>query len=372
MTTAIRVGVIGCGGIAQIMHLPHLTETPPFQLTALVDTDPAVLAAVGDRYNISARYTSWADMLAEAPVDAVLICHPGSHRDSVIAALRAGKHVLVEKPLAWNRREVSEIAAAAAQTDRTVMVGYHKLYDPGFAYARRELGEIKDLAYAECTVLHAADEFNRAPYAILQGAGRIAQFNYDMPDWEAIQAGMARGLGGGPLAELSKEGLGARGDEETLRVAFGLLTISIIHQIYTLFGFLGEPVRVLRTNIWRGGASINVLIEYPDDVRAVLNWHNLPYLNDYRETYTFVGNSRRLRFEMPGPYYRNFPSPVIVQGGEGELLWEKRITVSYREAFHNELLAFAQAIRTGEKPISSVDDALRHARFIEEILVAAD
>jgi hypothetical protein len=75
---------------------------------------------------------------------------------------------------------------------------------------------------------------------------------------------------------------------------------------------------------------------------------------------------------MPSPYFRNFPSPVTVQGHDGELAWEKRIVVSYEEAFRNELLAFYDNVREQRQPVSSVEDALKHARFIQQIIDAAE
>jgi predicted dehydrogenase len=371
MSHKIRAGVIGCGGIAQMMHIPYLLETDTIELVALADKNEAVLNAVAERHNIKKVYSSWEDMLKQDNLDAVLICHGGSHRDSVIGALEAGKHILVEKPLAWNHRECQEIAEAAARTDCVLQVGYHKLYDPAFHYAKEALSEFEDLAFAECTVLHAADEYNRAPYQVLQGDGKFSQFNYELGSWEEMQQSSLQGLTSGEIGQLANEALGELKSNDTLQVAYGLMTISVIHQIYTLFGFLGEPLRVLQANFWRGGHSMQILMEYPNELRCTLNWHNLPYLNNYHETYAFYGNRRRLRLEFPSPYYRNFPSPVTIEGGEEELSWQKRVIVSYREAFHNELLAFSESIQTGKKPISGVDDALKHAQFIEKIMKAA-
>jgi predicted dehydrogenase len=367
----IRVGIIGAGGIAQIMHMPYLLDTPAFEMVALADTNADVLAAVAERYHLQRTYLSWQDLLKDSDIDAVLICHGGSHRDSVLGALDAGKHVFVEKPLAWNRRECVEIAERAAKSGRIVQVGYHKLYDPAFRYGKEELSKFEDLAFVECTVLHAADEFNRAPYQVLMGKENFSQFNYEMDAWENLQKGALEGLSSGEIGRLASEALGDLKTNDSLQVAFGLLTISVIHQIYTLFGFLGEATRVINANFWRGGQSMQIFMEFPNDVHCTLNWHNLPYLNDYRETYSFYGNKRRMRLEFPGPYYRNFPTPVVLQGGEGELSWEKRVTVSFREAFHNELLAFADSIQTGKTPISTADDAVKHADFIEQIVRAA-
>jgi hypothetical protein len=61
---------------------------------------------------------------------------------------------------------------------------------------------------------------------------------------------------------------------------------------------------------------------------------------------------------------------VIIQGGEGELAWEKRVIVSYEEAFRNEILAFCDNVRNQTMPISSVNDALMHSRFIQQLIDA--
>ena len=71
---------------------------------------------------------------------------------------------------------------------------------------------------------------------------------------------------------------------------------------------------------------------------------------------------------FPAPYLIHFPSPLIVQGGEGELAWEKRITVSHEEAFHRELRVFYRNIREDLKPTTSVDEAVKHMRFIQEVI----
>src|SRR5258705_3950623 len=129
MTEALHMGVVGCGAIAQIMHLPFMIDDNHFEVMALADANKAILDAVGDRYGIERRYVDWRDLMANPEIDAVALLHSGSHHDTVIAALNAGKHVFVEKPLAWNVREAEEVAACAAASDRTVQLGDHKLYD---------------------------------------------------------------------------------------------------------------------------------------------------------------------------------------------------------------------------------------------------
>lgn len=366
----LRTGVIGCGAIAQIMHIPYLIDYEQFELVALSDTDPAVLQAVGDHHHIARQYTDWRELLAQEDIEAVVISHSGSHRDTVIAALDANKHVLVEKPIAWNLREAEEVAERARHSDRTVQVGYHKLYDPAFPYTKARVEAMRDLGFARITVLHPDNALGLSPHRIRRGGGVVQEGHVEVSPWKEAVAASRRAFSEGDLAPLVDEALGPRKADPRLRVGFGLLTISLIHQIYMMYGFLGEPQRVVSAELWRDGLSFHALVEFPNDVRCSLDWHYLSHLKDYREEYAFFGNHDRVYLQFPSPYFRNFPSPVIVQGYEGELAWEKRIIVSYEEAFRNELLAFYDNVRHQRVPLSSVAEAVRHMRFIQQLIDA--
>ena len=369
----LRMGIIGCGVIAQVMHLPYMRDYDEyFEIVAIADISKPTLDAVGDHYRIAHRYTDWRDLLAREDIDAVGIFHAGSHRDTVIAALEAGKDVFCEKPLAWNVREAREIAERAQQSDRILQMAYHKLYDPGFLYAKEHLDKMQDVGFGRITVLHPLNEFGLSPYRIRRGDGRIEEGHVEPPSWEESVAGGLAGLAGGPLAPLVDEALGPeRKDNPRLRLGYGLITVSLIHQVYMLYGFLGAPSRVVHTEIWRDGQSIHSVVEYPNDLRVTLDWHYLSHIKDYREEYAFFGNHDRVIMQLPSPYFRNFPSPVIVQGGEGELSWEKRVIVSYDEAFRRELMAFYDNVVNRRKPRTSVEDALQHMQFIQQLIDAA-
>src|SRR3954454_18052674 len=130
----LRIGVIGCGTVAQIMHLPYLHSLPDlFEIAALSDLSSALVQAMGKKYGVPAEhcYTGYQQMLL-ADIDAVLVLTAGSHAPPVIAAIEAGKHVLVEKPLCFTLREADAIIAATAKHNVKVMVAYMKRYDPGY------------------------------------------------------------------------------------------------------------------------------------------------------------------------------------------------------------------------------------------------
>lgn len=373
MTSQLRIGLIGCGAIAQIMHIPYLLDdSEKFDLVALSDLHQPTLEAVANQYSIAGRYTDWRRLIARDDIDAVVICHNGSHKDSILAALDSDKHIFVEKPMTWNWREAEEVAIRAAQSNKIVQIGYHKLYDPGFRYAKQELNKMHDVGYARITVLHPANELGLSPYRIRRGNGIISEGHIDPGTWEGQVQGQLAGFSGGDLEPLVDEVLGAHKDNPTLRLGLGIITVSLIHQIYTLWGFLGAPERVVYTSFWREGMSIHAELEYSDSLHCTLDWHFLSHLKDYREEYAFYGNHERVIMQLPSPYFRNFPSPVIVQGGEGELAWEKRVTVNYEEAFRDELRAFYDNVQHGRQPeYGSVTDAVQHMRFMQQLIDAA-
>ncbi|MBW4435671.1 MAG: Gfo/Idh/MocA family oxidoreductase [Pleurocapsa minor GSE-CHR-MK-17-07R] len=368
----LRIGVIGCGAVAQMMHLPHLTEYDEyFEVAGLADPHAPTLNAVGDRYGISRRTADYHDLLNDPSIDAVGIFHGGSHFQTVIDALEAGKHVFCEKPLAWNVREVETILHKASSSPAILQMGYHKRYDPAFSLFREHLLKMNEPGYGRITVLHPDDTLGWAAHRIRRGNGVVVEGHRDAPAFGDVVEGSRHALAEGELAGLVDEALGERRADPRLRLAYGMMTVSLIHQTYMLFGLLGEPTRVLHTDIWRGGLSINSLIEYPNDLRITLDWHYLGYLKDYKEEYAFFSNDERLYLTFPSPYFKNMPTPIIVQGHEGELAWEKRIIVNYEEAFKNELLAFHANVVNGTQPVTDVREAAQHARFIQAMIDAA-
>src|SRR6185436_6324163 len=111
---SIKIAVVGCGSIAQIMHLPFVTSLPEtFQLVGLCDISPGVLAHCGKRFGVgeAAQFTSVEKMLDRVTPEA-LIVSDRLHSEPTIAALKAGCHVMCEKPMAHSLPECDEMLNA--------------------------------------------------------------------------------------------------------------------------------------------------------------------------------------------------------------------------------------------------------------------
>ena len=127
----LRVGVIGCGGIANAMHLPSLTALDDVEIVGCCDVDPAKLADRADRFGIANRYTDYRALLAEQSPDIVHVLLPPHHVfDVAIAALDSGAHLLLEKPPGITAGQTAAMARAAEQAGKLSMVAFNRRHFP--------------------------------------------------------------------------------------------------------------------------------------------------------------------------------------------------------------------------------------------------
>lgn len=141
MTEPLRIGMIGCGRIAQAAHLPALEKTERVQLVSVYDPSEILSSRVAARYGVPSAAS--LDVLLADDIDAVVIATPDRfHHPLGMAALAAGKHVLVEKPLAATEVEAVEMEALAAAQNLRLQTGAMKRHDPGIVFAREHLDRI--------------------------------------------------------------------------------------------------------------------------------------------------------------------------------------------------------------------------------------
>ncbi len=136
-TGAIRLAVVGAGDFAIAMHLPLIQAMPQFHLSAIVNRTGHKAAAAAKRFGADAALADFDAVLADPAIDAVLLCtRHDLHAAQALAALRAGKHVLVEKPLALTRAELAEIRAFMEQAgDKApvLLCGFNRRFSPFIA-----------------------------------------------------------------------------------------------------------------------------------------------------------------------------------------------------------------------------------------------
>lgn len=356
----IKVGVIGCGAIAQIQHLPHLKELrEEFEITALSDISAKLLAAVGTELGVplERQYLDYRD-LVNSELDAVIVCSSGSHAGPSIAAAQAGKHVLVEKPMCATVREAQEMVAAADASGVVLMVAYMKQYEPAYKYARERVREMSDTRFIQVNHLHPDNSLHVSEFDVLR--------------FDDVPAGM-REASEAEHRGLIAEALGYAGGDAVppaMQYAYSIILGSMIHDIGNLHGTFGLPAAVLSTEIWAEGHGITTVLAYEDEKRAVCSWVDLPELWEFKETMEVYGSRERVIASFPTGFARGLPSTVSVHGMDDQgLSWSKELSW-HDNPFKLELQHFGQCIRTGERPETDGRSTVHDIALVREIVLA--
>jgi myo-inositol 2-dehydrogenase/D-chiro-inositol 1-dehydrogenase len=146
----VRLGIIGCGAVTELRHLPALKSVHGVKVSAVSDIDSRRLDRVAGRFNVAERYTDYRRLIESKEVNAVAVCVPPEfHAPIALLALEAEKHLFIEKPLALTLEDCDLLQRCAdAHGALKVMVGFnlrwHRLVGAAREVIRRgELGDIK-------------------------------------------------------------------------------------------------------------------------------------------------------------------------------------------------------------------------------------
>lgn len=137
MEKPLNIGLIGCGSIAQAVHLPVLSRLPGVRVVGLAEMDPARLASA---QRLTPRATGFADyreLLAKTQAEVVIVCAPTAlHAEVGIATLQAGKHLYLEKPIATNLADADRLVDAWGKSGVRAMLGFNYRFHPAHVAAR--------------------------------------------------------------------------------------------------------------------------------------------------------------------------------------------------------------------------------------------
>lgn len=133
----VRIGIIGCGKIAQFRHIPEYNDNPDAELAGFYDLNSERAEEMQKKYGGNA-FKSYQAMLQDETIDAVSVCTANnSHAAIAVAALKAGKHVLCEKPMALTLEECELMVRTAEETGRFLMIGHNQRLAKAHVEARK-------------------------------------------------------------------------------------------------------------------------------------------------------------------------------------------------------------------------------------------
>jgi predicted dehydrogenase len=350
--TQLRVGVIGLGEVAQVVHLPVLQSLPQlFQISAVCDISPTLLQEIGDRYGVARRYARASQMIDAGDLDVVLVLNSDEyHTEAVTTALDGGCHVLVEKPMCLGLGEAQEIIDARDRSGRIVMVGYMRRFAPAFLEAKDSLARLGDIRYAR-----VRDIIGRNQLIIDQTSTVLRPFDIP-PHMAEDRRDRAR--------RLVRQAIGDVPDD--LVRAYRLLCGLGSHDLSAMRELLGRPTGVAAARTWRSGGYITALLDYDGYVATYETGVDEQVRFDaHIEVY---GDTSSLRVQYNTPYVRHFPTLLIREETTGDAFERTVSQPGLKDPYTHELQYFHEMVTQAGTPKTTPEDFVEDLELFAEII----
>lgn len=339
----MKFAVVGCGTVAQIMHIPNVVELPETKLAALCDPGENVTTELGERYNVSPRYQYQDpdELFAERAddIDAVIITTPmQTHADIVESALEADLHTLVEKPLTVTPEDADRLVELAEDTDATAMVAYNRRFE--LAYDRF-VDELAEVGTIDSVTAYAVD----------------ADFSQSLPDiYDVIYPDLSEEFIEQSNARRSKQCKQAIDTaDDKLAEAYDFQLEHVCHDINVLRDLFGDVDSIDHVDFVRDGYFGTAHLVYEGGERILLQSGDSE--RHFHEQFLRVdAPDRVLRLEFDHPFVRYNGAVLTVRSGSEETA-DCEYSPTREESFKRELEHFVACVRGKETVQTTFDEA---------------
>lgn len=347
----MRFAIVGCGTIAQVMHIPYVVELPEAELYALTDPAEDRVEVLADRYNVEHRFSSVEGLLDGVgdDLDAVIVLTPPhTHADVVERTLGAGIHTLVEKPLAVSPADADRMVEAAEASDATSMVAYMKRYDSSYERAQEELARIEDIDLVTA-------------YDVDPDHGRILDEVYDI-----VGGTLPEGFIEESATLRHADALAAIGtDDDALADDYDWHLEHVCHDVNALRGLFGDVERIDHVDVFADGRYATAHLIYEDGVHCVLD-SGRSERNWFEQFIRVDASDRTVNVEFSNPFIKNTPTALTVKQGIEDV--EERTSVpSYDEPFKRELKHFIRCTRGESDERTTFSEARDDVHLIADL-----
>lgn len=350
----LNVGIIGCGDVTQVIHLPTLRElSGHFKIVALCDVSQKVLNEVGAQLPDASRHVDAAELIKLSKVDVVLIANPNAyHAVMAITALQAGKHVMIEKPMCMTLAEADALTAAEKACGKVVQIGYMRRYAPAFEEAVGLVADMKGkINYARVRdIIGPNSSFVEPTINVVRGD--------DIPNAVLDMTSSAS-------SQRLIEAIGT--DQNPKAMAYNILLGLSSHDTSAMRELIGMPKRVLHATMRKHGMFMTVVFDYGDFVcHYETGIDSIARFDAHLEVY---GEDRIVRVDYETPYIRNLPARLSVT--ECKTKYGVSVTQSHAtrgDAFIVEWKRLHGSIVNGAPNKTSIADARLDLELFAQIM----
>jgi len=336
----VRLGFIGCGFMGQYVHLPSFKRLENAEINAICDLRPKLAKAVAERWRIKKVYSSHLDLIEDKEIDAIVeITNKFAHASIAIDALKAGKDVFTEKPMATTSLDALEMVKAAEKHGQKLMVGYMKRYDSGVLKAKEAFQNFIE----NDEVIYARSHMFEGNWICGPPAEKKIETDEPYPKIEAKFP-------------------------EFLPKAYENLMDNLLEQIHDINlprFFLGDPVEVTFSKVWpRGFISALNYGKYP----LILEMGSIS-ADFWDERLIIYFKNGWIDLRPPPPLLRNVPARVHVYRA-GKIQKDEFPHGAWAWSFERQAQHFIDCIIEDKEPLSNGLDSYKDIVIAEDILKA--
>lgn len=355
MCKILNIGFVGCGEVTQVLHLPTLRELPElFDVVAFCDVSKKALDGVAAGWPGARRHVDLDSLVNDPNVHAVVIANPNAfHAEAALSAMRAGKHVMIEKPVCVTLDEAKQLLAAERQFGVVAQVGYMRRHAPGFVEAVQLLADRKE-------PIHMARVHDViGPNSAFVDSGPRVVVRADDVSRDILDEGLRRqhaqyieaiGVDSGPLAN-----------------AFGLCLGLVSHDTSAMRELLGMPKGVLYAKQRFEGRWITAAFDYGDFIcHLEVGLDEIARFDCCLEA--FMPN-HVVKVTYESPYIRHQATTLARTGSKGPVGVTTSSSFATRnDAFVAQWRAFHEHVVEGTKPKCSIEDASQDLVLFQEMI----
>ncbi|MFA7099785.1 MAG: Gfo/Idh/MocA family oxidoreductase [Eubacteriales bacterium] len=328
----LRIGIAGAGNIAANAHLPAYSRTSNTSVMAIADLDVSRAKAAAEKYSIPAYYSSVEEMFEKSDIDAVDICTWNSaHAGIAVAAAKAGKHVLCEKPLTISTGEAYRIEKAVKEAGVKFMLAVPGRFAAPNMYIRGlyEKGELGEVYFAKT--------------AYVRRRGTPTGWFTDK-----------KTSGGGPVIDIGIHGIDAAwylmGCPKPVRVSAAT------------YDYIGD-YKTKGTDRWQGTSCPDNAFDTEDSGAGVIHFENGGMLV-FEASWAINGPSFS-HTQIYGTKAGATVSPLVIYGERGGYLSDDKIAIdSPGDHFMREISHFADCVLNDKKVAYPIEEALQMQKML--------
>ncbi len=335
----VRIGLIGAGNIAQNAHIPSYLKQADAELVAVCDLKPQRAKEVADKYHMKHAVKDYHELVALDDVDAVSICTwNNAHAGAALAAAKAGKHILCEKPMAMTVEEANAMKKAVKESGVTFMMGFVNRF-------RSDSQVIKTM----------------------QEAGKLGEVYYAKAGWFR-----RRGTPLGWFTDLSKSGGGPVID----------IGVHVIDLTWYLMG-KPKPISVSAASYhkigdyktkgvdrWVAFDTDNLVFDTEDSASGFIRFEDGKSMT-FDISWAINGKDTGVYSHIFGTKSGASLDPLTLYGEEEHFLTDATPTIKKENSFDNEIRHFLDCVKEGKEPITPIEDGVEIQKILNGIYDSA-